>query len=84
MKALHKESPKTTLGRWPIQQAVRSPGEPLYTLAEIATRLGVKEGELRFKIPLNEGLRPFVQHGRRNLYRLSDARRWWARFEEAA
>lgn len=83
MKALHKhhQQAKDLIGLWPTRG--NGPGEPLYTLPEIAQRMGVKFELLRRRATMNGGLHPWKETSRgRNTYRLSDARRWWATFTE--
>lgn len=64
------------------------PGEPLYTLDEIADKLHVDEGNLRGMLHWHSGLVPWMSakskgrgngsvRSHKNLYRLSDARKWW-------
>lgn len=67
----------------------RHPGEPLYTLDEIADRLGTTREHVRGLMTKHPGLVAWQTHGRgviggpqRNQYRLSDAKRWWAGIQE--
>lgn len=56
---------------------VPPPGEPLYTLEETADRLGLTLGGVKHLMTRHEGLRPWHTDDKcKNLYRLSDARRW--------
>lgn len=80
MKALNDDH---RMGIWPKRS--KSPGEPLYSLPEIADRLGVGYELIRRRATMNGGLRPWQEANKgKNFYRLSDARRWWATFEETA
>lgn len=61
------------------------PGEPLYTLHELDLLLGLPTGRLHGMKTRRPGLNPWSVQGRgsfnsrpqNNLYRLSDARRWF-------
>lgn len=61
------------------------PREPLYTLTEIADRLGTTMLHVRALMASHPGLKAWHAKGsvaRSNLYRLSDAKRWWASLPE--
>lgn len=61
-------------------QAEDRPGEPLYTLPEIAEHLKVSETALRTAVQHNPGLLVpwrYAGTGRPRLYRLSDAKKFW-------
>lgn len=65
------------------------PGEPLYTLDEIADRLPMPYPRLRAMLSHHPGLKAWRRVGGgttarmlQNLYRLSDARRWFATLPE--
>jgi len=64
------------------QNSRKSPGEPLYTVAELASRLGTTESHLLGLMHRHPGLVAFREAQSsaspfRKYYKLSDARRWW-------
>ena len=68
-------------------QTVGSPGEPLYTQAELAAKLGKTKTELHGLMVRHSGLNHWPRsssYADRTpyLYRLSDARRWLANLKE--
>lgn len=79
MNPVHPTSSKAA---WPSK--AQSPGEPLFTLAEIATQLGVPMMELIQAMRHGDVLRPWQVHNqtrnlnKRVMYRMSDAKRWFA------
>lgn len=77
MNPVHPTSSKAT---WPNRAT--SPREPLYTLEEIAQRLGMTMQSLIAWMKDGNTLRPWQVHAetrstkKRVMYRMSDAKRW--------
>lgn len=78
----------SSIGAW--KQGRNSPGEPLYTGAEIAERLGITLGCFTRTMGWHPGLQPWniaksnSQRFGKVMFRLSDARKWWAGVKEGA
>ena len=70
------------------QRAATNPGEPLYSVSEIADRLGIEEATLRSLLCHFPGLKYWRKGSssssalHHHMYRLSDARLWWATVPE--
>jgi len=77
--------------QWSFGNARRArpkPGEPLYTVEELAQRFGTTANKLRALMGRHPGLTAWGHSNGssaapyRNYYRMSDARRWWAALQE--
>lgn len=62
-----------------------SPGEPLYTLTEIAKKGALKAEKLPNEMRWHPGLRPWVRNKERvSYYRLSDFKDWYRALPQEA
>lgn len=65
-----------------------SPGEPLFTLQDMAVKLGITVNSLAAYMKHHPGLEPFCTRVRRGAsdnaigyYKMGDFKKWWRSFE---